>query len=135
MSFYAINLDVVCLFAVSSFSILAMLNLCLYLIYSINLNEYLFILVKRKVINVHFYFLDCVYGCNCTGSVFGEFNVRTNELSIGSVWFDFWCFSEMNPNQTNRFCLVWFWYFNRFAALFIFDVFPAIIFYLIYFLL
>jgi hypothetical protein len=59
------------------------------------------------------------------GSVFGESNIRTNELSIGSVWFGFWYFSKMNPNQTNRFGSVWFGYFNRFFL----DVFYAIIFF------
>jgi hypothetical protein len=39
MLFYAINLDVVSLFADSSFMFLTMLNVCLYLIYFISLNE------------------------------------------------------------------------------------------------
>jgi hypothetical protein len=48
MSFYAINLDVASLFADLSFSFLALLNLCLYLIYqSVWMNE-CYILVKKN---------------------------------------------------------------------------------------
>jgi hypothetical protein len=39
MPFYAINLDDMSLFADSSFSFLVMLNLYLYMMYSIDLNE------------------------------------------------------------------------------------------------
>jgi hypothetical protein len=46
---YAINFDVVCLFANSSFTFLARLNMWLYLMYSINwINEYHFIFVNKK---------------------------------------------------------------------------------------
>jgi hypothetical protein len=63
-------------------------------------------------------------------SVFDEVSVRTNELLIGSVWFGFWCFLKMKPNQTR--------YFDRFAAffsdafspiIFFLDIFPSIIFF------
>ena len=48
MLFYAINLDAVSLFADSSFSFLALLNLCLYLMYQfVWMNEY-YILVQKK---------------------------------------------------------------------------------------
>ena len=39
LSLYAINLDVVSMFVVSSFTFLAMMMMLLYLMYSINLNE------------------------------------------------------------------------------------------------
>ena len=65
LSLYAINFGETSLFANSSFTYLAMLNMSLYLIYYINLNEwtsFYFCYLRNHLIFIRQYLLMCVLG-------------------------------------------------------------------------
>jgi hypothetical protein len=65
---YAINSDAVSLFADSSFTFLAKLNMWLYLMYlSIWMNKYYFIYVKKKLPSIRRYteYMSCTYRLRC----------------------------------------------------------------------
>jgi len=50
--------------------------------------------------------VDTLYPRSVTawfGLVFGQKNVRTNEIFIGLVWFSFHYILKKKPNQTSRF--------------------------------